>query len=76
MPKSIQERVRATQAARERAQKLAEYKAGAAQRRSDAARYAAQVRKDNRIDAVIAGDAEPRTRAEQAILDRVYFSEE
>lgn len=73
MAKSIHERARAAIAAREKARKAAEYKAGEAQRRSDAAKFAAQVRKDNRIDAVIEGRAEPRTSAEQVMLDRMDF---
>lgn len=76
MAKSIQERVRAAQAAQDKARKDAEYKAGEAARRSAAARYGAQVRKDNRIDTVIDGRVEPRTAEEFRILDRVEFGDD
>lgn len=69
MAKSIHERVRMARAAQEKARKAAEYKAGESQRRSDAARYAAEVRKDNRIDAVLTGRADPRTLAEYRMID-------
>jgi hypothetical protein len=67
--KSIQDRVRAAQAAQDKARKLAEYQEGAAERRSQAARFAAQTRKDNRVDALIDGRAEPCTLAEAEISD-------
>ena len=73
MAKSIQERVRAAIAKREKDAKAAEYKAGESERRSSAARFAAQARKDERLDAVISGRAEPRTRAEYDALDRAEF---
>lgn len=68
--KSIQERVRAAQAAQDKARKALEDKAGAPERRSQAARFAAQVRKDNRIDAVIEGRVMPRNAEEFRALDR------
>lgn len=73
MAKSIQERVRAQIAKQDQARKAAEYKAGEHDRRSSAARFAAQARKDNRLDAVIEGRAEPRTRAELDAWTRVEF---
>lgn len=75
MPKSIVERVRAAQAAQEKARKAAEYKAGEPQRRSAAARVGTQVRRDNRIDALVDGRAEPRTAEEFRIRDRVDFGD-
>lgn len=73
--KSIRERVRAAQAAQDKARKDAEYKSGESARRSQAARYAAQTRKDNRIVAVLDGHAQPRTAEEFRMLDRVEFSD-
>lgn len=75
MAKSIYERVRAEQATREKARKAAEYKTGESQRRSDAARVAADVRKDNRLDALLSGRAEPRTLKEYQTVARFeeYF---
>lgn len=69
--KSIHERVRAAQAAQEKARKAAEYKAGESQRRSDAARVAADVRKDNRLDALLSGRSEPRTLKEYQTVARL-----
>lgn len=76
MAKSIHERVRAAIAKREAAAKAAEYKAGEHQRRSSAARFAAQAHKDDRLDAVIDGRAEPRTREELEAFDRLMFGPE
>lgn len=73
MPKSIHERVRAAIAQQDAARKAAEYKAGEHERRSSASRFAAQARKDDRLDAVINGRAEPRTRAEFDALDLAEF---
>jgi len=73
MPKSIHERVRAAQAAADKARKATEYKAGESQRRATAARYAADVRKDKRIDDLLAGRAQPRTAEEFRVLDRAEF---
>lgn len=69
--KTIQERVRAQLAKAERDRKAAEYKAGESARRSTAARIAADVRKDNRLYAVLEGRAEPKTRAEIDALMRL-----
>lgn len=81
MAKSIHERARAAIAAREKARKAAEYKAGEPARRSVAARMSAQVRKDNRIDAIIAGRVIPRNACEDALqfqagVDLGYWDEE
>ncbi len=73
--KSIQERVRATLAAQEKARKIAEYKVDEPARRSMAARVVADVRKEKRFDAIYSGKAEPRTRAERDFADRVEFGE-
>lgn len=70
--KSIHERVRAALAAQEKARKAAEYKAGEPQRRSAAARVAAEVRKENRLDALLSGRAEPRTLDEFRMLGAYY----
>lgn len=75
MAKSIHERVRAAQAAAEKARKDAEHKAGEPARRSQGARLATQTRRDNRIDALIEWRAEPRTLAEYQLLDRAEFGE-
>jgi hypothetical protein len=75
MPKSIQQRVRAAIAKREKDAKAAEYKAGESARRSHSARVAAEVRKENRMDAVLSGKADPRTRAEFDALDMAEFGE-
>ncbi len=74
--KSIQERVRAQLAAQEKAAKAAEYKAGESARRSMGARVAADVRKENRIDAILDGRIEPRTRDEFAIAYHAEFGDE
>lgn len=70
MAKSIQERVRAAQAKATKEREALEHKAGESARRSDAARMAAQTRKDNRIDSLIRGEVSPRNRAEAEIMDR------
>lgn len=75
MAKSIQERVRAAQAAQDKARKALEDKASAPERRSQAARFAAQVRKDNRVDALIDGREEPRTAAEFRLIDCAEIGE-
>lgn len=67
--KSIYARVRAAQAEAEKARKAAQYKAGEPARRSDAARTAADVRKENRLDALLTGRAEPRTLKEYQIVE-------
>jgi len=69
--KSIHERIRAAQAAQDKARKAAEYKAGEGQRRSVAARQAAEVRKDNRLDALLNGRVEPRTLKEYKAMSRI-----
>lgn len=73
--KSIHERVRAAQAAQDKARKAAEYKAGEAARRSQAARVAADTRKERRIDDLLDGRTEPRTLAEYQMLDRADFGD-
>lgn len=75
MAKSIQERVRAAQAAQDKARKAAEHKAGESDRRAQGARFAALTRKDNRRDALLEGRAEPRTLAEFQLLERAEFGE-
>jgi len=70
---NIYERVRKQQAAAEKARKAAEYKAGESERRSAAGRYAAAVRADQRIDAIVDGRAQPRNFREQLIADRAEF---
>lgn len=76
MPKSIQQRVLAAQAAQAKTREAAEYKAGEAERRSKAAKLAAAIRKDERIDAVLTGREDPRTLAEFRMLDRLEFGGE
>lgn len=71
MSKSIQERVRAAIAQREKAEKAAAYKAGESARRSAAARDAAEIRREKHLDLVLQGRAEPRTRAELLALERL-----
>jgi hypothetical protein len=66
--KSIHERVRAALAKQERERKAAEYKAGESARRSFAGRVAAEVRRENRTDAILNGTAEPRNAREFALL--------
>lgn len=75
MTKSIQDRVRAELARQDKARKAAEYKAGESARRSDAARCAADTRKDQRLDDLIAGKVEPRNVRELDIVNRVEFGE-
>ena len=76
MSKSIQERVRAAIAKRERAERAAAYKAGESARRSAAARDAAEIRREKHLDLVLEGRAEPRTRAELLALERLEADEE
>ncbi len=73
--KSIHERVRAELARQDKARKAAEYKAGEAARRSAAGRLAADVKRDIRIDGLVAGTIEPRSQADWDILDRLHFGE-
>jgi hypothetical protein len=67
--KSIQDRVRAAQAARTKPSKLAEYQEGAAERRSQAARFAAPDPQGQRVDALIDGRAGAVHLAEAEISD-------
>lgn len=64
MAKSIQERVRAAQAAAAKARTAAEYKAGESARRSQGAKVAAEVRRETRLGDLLSGRAEPRTLKE------------
>ena len=73
MALSMQEKFRRNQAKREKAAKVAEYKAGEHARRSEAARIAAAVRADTRLADVIAGKAEPRNAREQRAYDREFY---
>jgi hypothetical protein len=73
--KSIHERVRALLAQQEKARSAAEYKAGEHERRLAAGRFAASVRADKRIDALLDGRVEPRSLRELQILDRAEFGE-
>ncbi len=72
---NIYNRVRAAQAKAERASKAKEYKTGEHARRSNAARVAALVRRDNRDDAIIDGTVEPRNARELAIQRRAEFGD-
>lgn len=71
MSRSIYDRVRAAQAAQAKAQKAAEYKAGESVRRSQAAKVAAEVRAERRLDALLSGEVEPRNMREVHLLDRM-----
>lgn len=72
MPKSIHERVRATLAAQDKARKIAAAKAMAPHNRRMGQAAARDTRRERRIDALIAGDVQPRNADELAILDRAY----
>jgi len=73
MSLSMQEKFRRNQAKREKAVKAAEYKAGEHARRSAAARIAAEVRADARLDDVINGKVAPRNEREQRAYDREFY---
>jgi hypothetical protein len=75
MPKSIQERVRAAIAKQDASRKAAEYKAGEHDRRSQAARFAAAVRRDQRDDDIIRGRAIPRNAREDALQCRALYGD-
>jgi hypothetical protein len=70
MAKSIHERVRDAIAKREREAAQAEYKAGESARRSRAAKVAAEVRSENRLDRVLRHEIDPTNRREREALDR------
>jgi hypothetical protein len=71
MPKSIHERIRAAQMAREKALKALEYKAGEHARRSNAARTSNEIRREKRVQELIDGSREPMTAEDHRILDRL-----
>ena len=68
--KSIYQRVRAAQKKQADERLAAEYKAGETLRWARAARMAAEMRRENPLDDVLEGRAEPRTRAELDALTR------
>lgn len=75
MSKSIYERVRTQIAKQDAARKAAEYKRGEHERRSYAAKVAAEVRRERRDDDIVNGRAEPRNAREDELQFRALFGD-
>lgn len=76
MAKSIQERVRAAIAKREKDEQRAAYKAGESERRARAARISAEIRRERRDSDIMHGRAEPRNGREDDLQFRALFDDE